>query len=199
MNKPEITRKILHIVFGILLLALTILLDQGIYIRILFILFLLAILLTVLHLKYSIRPIAWISKENEKRFPLKGLIFFIVGAGLASIIFERDIALASITILTFGDSICSIASSILEKRKIRYNGNFKHILGSFCGMVFAFLFALIFIDPISALVGSFFGLAAEAVAIKLGESDADDNIIVPLAAGTVMYLLTRLPLLASLL
>ena len=199
MNKPELIRKILHIAFGIMLLAIFILLDKGVYIRILFILFMLAILLTVLHLKYKIKPIDYISKENENRFPLKGLIFFIVGAGLVSIIFERNIALASITILTFGDAFSSIASPILEKRRIRHNGNFKHIIGTFCGMVMAFIFALIFIDPISALIGSFFGLAAEAVAIKLGESDADDNIIVPLAAGTAMYLLTRLPHLASLL
>jgi dolichol kinase len=197
MNTPEIVRKILHIVFGILILVLAILFEKGVFIRILFILLLLCILLTLLHLRYNLKPIAWISKEEEKRFPLKGLLFFIAGAGIAILIFNRDIALASITILTFGDSVCSLANQFGVRYKINPFKKFKSLFGTGCGIVIAFLFALIFIDPLSALVGSFFGMIVEAVSIKLGESDADDNIIIPLAAGTAMYMLSRLPTLAS--
>ncbi len=197
MNKPEIVRKILHIVFGILILALSLLFDRGVFIRVLFILLLLCILLTVLHLKYNIQPIAWISKEEEKRFPLKGLLFFIAGAGLTVLIFDKNIALAAITILTFGDSICSLSNRFGAKYKVNPFKKVKSLFGTLCGVIAGFLFALIFIDPLSALVGSFFGMITEAISIKLGESDADDNIILPLASATAMFLLSRLPTLAS--
>jgi len=197
MSTPEITRKVLHIIFGILILVLALLFEKGVFVRLLFILLLLCILLTLLHLKYNIKPIAWISKEEEKIFPLKGLLFFIAGAGLTILIFDKNIALAAITILTFGDSISSFANKFGSKYGINPFKNFKSLFGTLCGIIIGFLFALTFIDPLSALVGSFFGMITEAVAIKLGESDADDNIIVPLAAATAMYLLSRLPTLAS--
>jgi dolichol kinase len=41
-------------------------------------------------------------------------------------------------------------------------------------------------------VGSFFGMLAESLTIKLGESDADDNLIMPLIAATAMYLLSKI-------
>lgn len=190
-NHHEILRKLIHILFGILILLGFKFLEWGIFIRILFILSLIIVLFTILHTRYKIKAIEFFSKENEK-FPLKGVLFFIVGSVLVMYIFNKDIALASITILTFGDSISCLASYFGSRYKVNPFRRYKSLFGSICGFVVAFLFCLMFIDPISALVGSFFGILSESLAIKLGESDADDNLIMPLAAATAMYLLPRI-------
>lgn len=198
-NNHEILRKTTHIVFGILIILGLFFLDKGIFLRLLFIVFLLTILFTVLHLRYKIKLIDSISKESEKKFPLKGVLFFIIGSALVSIIFQKNIALASIAILTFGDATSGLASYFGKKYNIRAFKNYKNILGTFCGMIVAFLFALIFIDPVPAAIGAFFGMLSEAVAIKLGETDADDNLILPLAAATAMYIASRINLLGLIL
>jgi dolichol kinase len=194
-----ILRKICHIFFGILIILGILFLERGIFLRILFILFLIIIFFTLVHIKYKLKIIEAVSKEEEKTFPLKGLLFFIIGSSLVFLIFQKNIALVSIIILTFGDSASSLASYLGMKYKISPFRKFKSIFGTICGIIVAFLFSLLFIDPLSAIVGSFFGMLSEAVAIKLGESNADDNLIVPLAAGTAIYILTKINVLGVIL
>jgi dolichol kinase len=193
-EKNDILRKIIHILFGIIILISALIIPRDIFLRCLFILFLFVIFLTILHIKFRLKIIENISKENERRFPLKGLLFFIVGVGLVIFIFPKDIALASIAVLTFGDSVSSLAGFFGIKYRINPFRRYKSLFGTFCGIVIAFLFALIFVDPLQALVGSFFGMFSEAVSIKLGETDADDNLIVPLVAATAMYILLKISL-----
>jgi dolichol kinase len=146
---------------------------------------------SLLHLKFKLKPLEKFAREQEMRFPLKGPIFFVVGSALVLLIFQKNVALASIAILTFGDSTSTLAGFIGTKYKINPFRKFKSVFGTFCGFVVAFIFALLFISPLLALIGSFFGMLSEAVSIKLGETDADDNLVVPLAAGTAMYFLSR--------
>jgi dolichol kinase len=47
---------------------------------------------------------------------------------------------------------------------------------------------MIFVDPIYAIIAAVFGMTAEAISIKLGEEEADDNFIIPLVAGTAVFL-----------
>jgi phytol kinase len=192
----DIPRKLGHILFGLLLVLGIQTLEMGILLRLLLVLFLFTVFITIINLKYKIKGLEKISKENEKKFPLKGAIFFIVGATIVLLLFPRDIALAAILVLTFGDSVSSLAGFFGAKYHINPFRRWKSIFGTFCGMVVAFLFALIVIDPLSAAVGAFFGMAAEALSIKLGETDADDNFVVPLAAATAMYFLNKISLVA---
>ncbi len=191
-NHKEIIRKIFHIVFGIAIILGFQFLEWGIFIRLLFILSLAVVFLTLLHLKYKIKIIEYFSREEERKFPLKGLLFFIVGCALVMYIFSKDIALASISVLTFGDSVSCLASYFGSRYKLNPFRRYKSVFGTICGFVVAFIFTLPFIDPLSALVGSFFGMLAESLTIKLGESDADDNLIMPLVAAVAMYLLAKI-------
>ena len=191
-GKQEIFRKLFHIVFGILVLLGFAYLEWGIFIRIIFVLFLYVIFLTLINIKRKIPWLKFFTKDHEEKFPLKGFLFFIVGSVFVMYIFNKDIALASIAILTFGDSVSSMASIFGKKYNLNPFRKYKSLFGTFVGMIVAFFFALLFIDPLSALVGSSFGLFSECIAIKLGESDADDNLIVPLAAATAIYLLAKI-------
>ena len=60
--------------------------------------------------------------------------------------------------------------------------------GTIAGTISGFLAALLFVPFTPAFLGSFAAMVAEVVQIDLNQSQIDDNLIVPLVAGTVMYL-----------
>ena len=150
-----IIRKVGHILFGLLIVIGIITIEKSIFIKLLLVLFLFTVFLTMIHVKYRIKSLEKIAKENEKRFPLKGMIFFIVGVAIVILIFSRNIALAAIFVLTFGDLVSSLAGFFGTKYKINPFRKWKSIFGTFCGMVVAFLFALIFVDPLICSSGCF--------------------------------------------
>ena len=196
MNR-EFERQILHICFGLLIIFL--LLFEALNTRILFFVLIFGILLSILSLKFKI-PIIYLflerfeRKEQIKKFPGKGMIFFVLGCLLALRLFGKDIALPSIMILTLGDSISHIIGS---KGKIKHFLNdYKNLEGSVLGFFASFLGVLflifVFNVDITILEGFFaslIGMIAEAIDFKIGLDKVDDNIIVPLAAGTIIYLI----------
>lgn len=196
MNK-EIERKILHIILGLLVISL--LLFEILNTKILFLILIIGVLLSMFSLKFNIPVIYWFlkrfeRKEQLKKFPGKGMIFFVFGSLLALILFGKDIAIASIIILTLGDSISHMTGS---KGKVKHFLNkYKNLEGSIFGFFASFLgiLSLIFVFNVNiTILEGFFacliGMIAEAIDVKIGFSKVDDNIIVPLAAGTVMYLI----------
>ena len=114
-------------------------------------------------------------------------MFFLGGALLTIRIFPKDIALASLMILTFGDSLSFLFGYFLGKVKLRFN-ELKNMEGILAGMLAAFLGALFFVNVIEAFFASLFAMFVEGAGLKIGVSDVDDNFIVPLVAGTVIYL-----------
>ena len=55
-------------------------------------------------------------------------------------------------------------------------------------MLCAFLGSIIFVNLTEGFFGSLFAMIVEGAGLKIGVSDIDDNFIVPLVAGTVIYL-----------
>jgi dolichol kinase len=49
--------------------------------------------------------------------------------------------------------------------------------------------ALFFVNPIEACIGALIAIIAESVEFALNGEAVDDNLIVPLIAGTIIYLL----------
>jgi dolichol kinase len=201
MNKElrdEITRQIMHIILGLLIICIILLFPRDISLIILFIFFCFSILLSILIVVY--RPITHfpfigfflqhISRDvDRKKFPAKGLIFFLAGSIIVLKLFSLDIALASISVLTFGDSVSTLTGLFGKARyKLKLFSRFKTFYGTILGIIASFFISLIFIDITYALIASVFGMLAEAVSIKLGEEEADDNFIIPLVAGTAVFL-----------
>jgi len=110
-------------------------------------------------------------------------IFHALGIALSLLIFPTGIGYAAITVLALGDSSASLLGKRFGRMRIPFNKG-KSIEGSISGMVFAFLGALLFVDPITALVGAAAGILIEALPLPI-----DDNLLIPLAAGASMILL----------
>lgn len=186
MNKNiEPKRQLFHMLFGIIIVVL--LIYGLLRITHLFFLVVIGIMLSFLSKKFKIPIIFWFLENFErekdlKEFPGKGVIFYLIGVFLVLSFFPLDIAMPSILILAFGDSVSRLFG-------IRY-GKTRHFLtdkkfleGFIAGLIAGFIGAKVFLPWHEALIASFFAMLAEGLEIKIGAEQIDDNIIIPLVAG----------------
>ena len=103
----EIKRQPLHILFGLLLIAL---IQYSLLTPIILsVTIIITALLFLLIKKARPKPIYKLlefveRKENLEHFPGKGLIAYLVGVLIVMLLFEKEILLAAIMILALGDS-----------------------------------------------------------------------------------------------
>ncbi|MCK5139869.1 MAG: hypothetical protein KAQ85_08515 [Thermodesulfovibrionia bacterium] len=126
--------------------------------------------------------------ETRKRFPGKGLLFYLLGAELSLLLFSRDIALAAIIILAFGDSVPNIFGIYFRRIKHPFSDK-KFLEGVILGWIFSFLAAMTFIAWYEALTASFAAMVIEGLDMKIGFEKIDDNLIIPLGAGAIIFLI----------
>ena len=190
-NIKEIKRKVLHILIGVALLFL--LNYKVVNALIIFLVIIISSIVSYLSKSFKIPLVSWFLKNFErekelKRIPGRGFITFLIGVLLAIKLFPQEIALASITILIFGDSLSAIYGSFKGKKKILWNKN-KNLEGNIFGAIISGLCAALFIPLASAFITSFLAMIFESFEMKMNEEIIDDNIIVPLVAGTVALLI----------
>jgi len=186
----EIRRALMHIFFGGAIICLAYLVPEARWI--LFIALVLGMFLSLLSLKFKLPVVSWFLEKFEKKqylkkFPGKGMLFFTAGCLIVLKLFSLKIALASIAILTFGDSISHLIGMI-GKRK-NFLDPTKNIEGTTAGMLVATIFASFFVPLLYALIASVSAMLAETISFKLEGDNVDDNLIIPLVAGTILYLL----------
>ena len=191
INKFEVRRQAFHICLGLAIIIL--LINNILNSLILFFMLITGVLISILSKKFNIPVIysflkLFERKDTLKTFPGKGTISFLVGCLLVLQLFERDIALASIMILTFGDSVSHLFGWHFGRKKHPLNC-LKSIEGNIAGGITGFLGAMLFVSPLFAFLASFGAMTAEAVELKMNNKIIDDNIIVPLVAGTIIHLM----------
>jgi dolichol kinase len=186
----ELRRKIFHVFLGIFILASALLIPQIKWM--LFYTLVLGMLVSIASVFFRIPFISFMLDNFErpvyrKTFPGKGLLFFLAGSLLVLKLFPSDIALASIAILTFSDPFFSF-----DKRVFKGIFKFKKLRSFLLGLIAGVLAASFFISPISAFLATLIAAVIESIAIFLGSDQVDDNIIIPITAGTALYVLPRI-------
>ncbi|MBI2102932.1 hypothetical protein HYT55_03780 [Candidatus Woesearchaeota archaeon] len=193
LTKQELLRQILHLIIGVV--VVTLLYYEILTSLSLFLLIVIGILASFISKRKSLPLFHFFLKhlereEQRKTFPGRGLIFFFIGVLLVIQLFPQDIAFASIMVLAFGDSISHIVGERFGQLKNIFNGKSKKLLeGTVAGALVGFLAAAIFVPLSQAFLGSFAAMIAEVIEIDFNQKPVDDNVVVPLVAGTVMYLL----------
>lgn len=130
-------------------------------------------------------------KDEIKNFPGKGIIFYFIGAYISLSLFPKDIAMASIMVLALGDSLSHLYG--LHYGKIKHPlSKTKFLEGTIAGFIGAFIGALVFARWYEALLASFAAMVVEAVEMKIGVQQVDDNLIIPFVAGAVIWLIRAL-------
>lgn len=181
----EISRKIFHVSVGTIFTAL-------IYFEIakwwhFLILLVIGIFLSI-YIKLSnkeIFPFTFLIKHfgRKNEYPGVGALTFIGGTFIASLLFEKNIAAASVIILAVGDAVSPIIGMKFGKTKTILSKT-KLFEGFIAGSILAFFAAW-------PIIGNY-KIAALAVVISMlaefwdGTDFFDDNILIPLVAGTVM-------------
>jgi len=145
----------------------------------------------MINLPIITRSLNYLEREEiKKKFPGRGVMFFFIGVLLVLKLFPEDIALAAIMILTLGDSISHIVGGKYGRLRNLFNGKSKKLYeGTIAGTLAGFLGALIFIPATEAFLASFTAMVAEVIKIDFNDHTLDDNLVVPLVAGTVIFLL----------
>jgi len=191
INELEIKRKLIHLIVGLIIVVF---IDLGIITElVLGIIFILGLLTSVASKKFKI-PIIYniLEKVDRKKdlrsLPGSGALFFVAGCFLSVFLFEKNIALGSIMILTIGDAVSSLIG--IHFGSIEHPLNKKKLIeGTIAGIVLAFLGTLLFLNYKEALFASVLGMIAESIEIRYDKFSLNDNITVPLVAGLSVYLL----------
>ena len=185
----EWNRQLFHIFLGIVIVVL--LLYDFIDRKIILIAVIIGLILSHLSRKTRIPVIydllqKFERKEELVKFPGKGIIFYFIGAYISLLLFPKDIAMASILVLALGDSISHLCG--LHFGKIKHPlSKTKFLEGTIAGFIFGFIGALVFLPWWEALIASLAAMIVEAVEIKIGTQQVDDNFIVPFVAGAAVW------------
>lgn len=180
----EYFRKIAHVIFGFFLLVIVRLSPTPEHYLLLLTIF--GIILSLLSLQHKIPVIEFFLQKFDRAhdrntLPGKGALFFAFGALVVTILFQKNIASASIAILTFGDPIAQLVGT-----KGRWTHAFnkqKKWEGTFAGIICATAAAMFFVPFDAAIIAAVFAMIAEALPLPI-----DDNLHVPFIAAVVLAL-----------
>lgn len=187
MKKRELKRQSLHIFTGLVIVML--LYADAIDVTILAMLTVLALLLSIISLKFKV-PVVNISlehmgREEEKNFPGKGFFYYLLGSTLAAALFHKNIAIASILILAFGDSFSRYIGQFYGRIRSPFSRK-KLLEGWIAGIAAATAAALFFVPWYAALAASMVAMTIESLELKMLKHTIDDNLLIPVIAGTVI-------------
>ena len=193
LSKLEIKRQVFHLLAGLIFVAL-------IYFDILNslitgIVIIVAFAVSFIGKRYKVPIIYNLLKQLDRpkdlrTLPGKGSIFYLVGVYIVLLLFEKDVAMACIMILAIGDSIGPL---IGQYGSIKHPTSKKKFLeGVIAGMIVAGLGAALFVSPLEASLAAVSAMIAEGINLKIGSHTFDDNIIMPLVAGVVIWMIRYL-------
>ena len=188
----ELRREIFHILSGILFILIILFFPVPYGQLFLFIVLIfggfVSFLSTRFHVPVVSRFLEIFERKQNYKIPGKGVIFFFIGSLLSLQLFPRDIALASIIILTFADPVshfigCNFGKTCLISRR-------KYIEGTIFGILVGTLLAGFFVFLFIAFIGAFIAMFLESAEIAMSGRNVDDNLLIPIVAGTVMYIVS---------
>lgn len=191
ISRIELRRNMFHIAVGTAFLCL-------LYLELLSLKSFTAILMCgavvyLINIKKPLPIIKWFidnyERSAERKTPGRGALLLVFGIYIAYIIYPKNIALAAISILTFGDAVAPL---------IGHMGRLRHPLsktklveGHLAGMLAGMLVAMLFVKPFEAFIASFFAMTLETYEVKLHPKAEriNDNLVIPVAAGIAILVL----------
>ncbi|MGB9959908.1 MAG: HAD-IB family phosphatase [Candidatus Bathyarchaeales archaeon] len=110
-------------------------------------------------------------------------IFFAFGILFTLLLFPAPANSAAITIFAIGDSTAAIFGRIFGKTPLPFNKG-KTLEGLIAGLLFSFLAATAYLNPLKALVGAAVALFVESLPLPI-----NDNLVVPLITGAILSII----------
>lgn len=126
--------------------------------------------------------------HHRSTFPGKGPASALLAAIVVVAAFDKDVALASVAALTFGDSLSHLVGVRYGKVPNPLNRE-KDVEGFVAGFLATFAASLFLLEPLTAGFASFTGMVVESLDAKIGRWSVSDNLTVPLTVAVSAYLL----------
>ncbi len=187
-------RQLVHIGFGTLFIALTLLLGAGEALLLLALAFILGLVVsnllrTGMDVPVFSALVGHVERLDEKKLPGKGALLFFLGAALllylcVYVLKAPYLAAPALVPVVFGDGISTIVGSRCGKHWIAEN---KSLEGSLSGFLAAFAVLLLPAFGLFPAVWKAFVLAAGAMLVEL--MPLNDNLSVPVASGLILYII----------
>lgn len=190
IGRLELKRQLFHLFLGI---AIVLLFKFNILnVLLLSIILTVGVIASILIRKIRIPVIGWCLNTFDRgnvRFPGEGAAFYVLGCLLSLAIFPGTIAFASIMVLAVGDSFSTLIGKGFGNNKISGSKTYE---GMAAGIITGFIGAVFFVPGLQAFLGSAVAMTFEAFEIKFKEHTIDDNLFIPVIAGSVMSLIALL-------
>lgn len=131
-----------------------------------------------------ISAITWNAANKTELYEIATApIYFALGITISLVIFPEPIRYVAITILTLGDGGAHIFGMKFGRTPLPFNKG-KNIEGTLFGFIFAFLGAMIFVNPIKALIAAMVGMTVEGL-----PSPINDNLTIPIVSGLILAII----------
>jgi dolichol kinase len=123
----------------------------------------------------------------EESSTLTGATYVILANLLAIAIFPKPVAIAALLFLSISDALASLVGRKFGRTRLFG----KSLAGSLAFLLSALAIGVIVFpgQPWPAVAGALTATVIEALPLRLGRIRIDDNFAIPLAAGTVMWLM----------
>ncbi len=182
----ELKRQVFHILLGVVLVYL---LNRDILnLEILFGILLIGFVISWVSKDRDIPGISWFLRHfdrEKERLPGYGALTYILGAIIVLGLFRKDIALASIMILAFGDSFCHFGRFGKVKHPF---SNFKFLEGTILGILAGTIGASFFISWQAAFFGALVAMSVEGLDLFVLKKKIDDNLLIPFISALIISL-----------
>ena len=189
--RNEVYRKLLHIAFGLVTVGYLLFSDRTPILWILGVLAGVAVAGEAMRLRFSIINRlfklmfgAVVRVEEHTRFT--GVTATVVGAFLTVFIFEKNVAVFGLLVMTLADSAAALVGKKWGKRPFLE----KTVEGSVTFLIIAFLLAMFL--PGLPRIGAAAG-AVVATVVEVLPSRVNDNLLIPLATGITVSLVYLIP------
>jgi dolichol kinase len=187
--REEILRKLVHIGSGIAISVAYTIFQKNLLITVLLFSLFVVFSLEVLRLK-GILSVPLLRDMEKKK--IGGHAFFMMGAFMSVLVFDKQIAIASVLMLAIGDAASGMAQSVkrgtlgIEKG---YGTSIKPADEILVMFGFSFLVGYVAVDSLPvAACGAIGATIADGVILKTYNFIMDDNLTIPLYSGLLMSL-----------
>ena len=120
--------------------------------------------------------------------PLRGAIFYALGATITILFFDFLPAMAGLVTLAVADSVGTLYGKYVGRIKIPWNKE-KHLEGPIFGGGLAAMLCFAFLPVWPAVIGAYAGALVDTLDLRIGKIEIDDNLLIPVVVAGIVTLL----------
>ena len=182
--KEEAKRKTIHIC-GVAIPVAYLFLEKDLIILGFILAFFCIVVIEWLRFRGAV-SLPFLRDKEEKR--IGAYVFFVIGAFLSILIFEKSIAIAAIFMLAIGDSASALTGAMMTANKAEmYEKRIKPPEVILAMFVTSLIIGWLVLQSLPvAVLGALGATIADGVPFKVQKVAIDDNLTIPLFAGVLM-------------